>query len=503
MSGAKEDFSVKDINLKIGGRVSGANQNLTSSYDLVEQMQFLFVRIVKARDLPLHPYSGFCDPYVEVKIGNYLGTTMYFDRKPNLEWNQVFALTRDRMQSLSVEIFVREKQLMIYENIISKLNWILGSCEHRFRLENLILGFSSHGMSANRIELSIDEATGGGVVEFATAAEEFTERDCCESTVCVTGTSIKDKKGVVAGIGELMVAVWFGTQADETFPDAWHFDTSTVSGESLPNTRSKVYLSPRLWYLRVHIIPAQDLVPGSKNRKLEVYVNVNLGDVTLRTKVSPNKSVDPKWNEELMFVAEEPFIHPLVFSVEDRQGNHMEECLGKCKINLSQVEQRIEPKAAGLKWYNLEKTLLGDDGVNKEVAFSSKLNMKISLDGGYHVFYEPIHYSSDYRSTLKKGWKPMIGVLELGIIGASGLQPMKLRNGYETTDAYCVAKYGPKWIKTRTVANTFSPKWNEQYTWEVYDPCTVLTIGVFDDSHLQGGEVLGSGKDPSIGKKYT
>ncbi|OMP04262.1 C2 calcium-dependent membrane targeting [Corchorus olitorius] len=455
MSGAKEDFSVKEINPKIGGRVSGAHQNLTSSYDLVEQMQFLFVRIVKARDLPLHPYTGLCDPYVEVKIGNYLGTTMYFDRKPNLEWNQVFALTRDRMQSLSVEIFVREKQLMIYENIIGKVT---------VNLPDIPLGLTP------------------------------------DSAFAPQWYRLQDKKGVVAGTGELMVAVWFGTQADEAFPDAWHFDTSTVSGESLPNTRSKVYLSPRLWYLRVHIIQAQDLVPGSKNRKPEVYVKVNLGDVTLRTKVSPNKSVDPKWNEELMFVAEEPFIHPLVFSVEDRLGNNMEECLGKCKINLSQVEQRIEIKAASLKWYNLEKVLLGDDGVNKEVAFSSKLNMKISLDGGYHVFDEPIHYSSDYRSTMKKGWKPMIGVLELGIIGASGLQPMKLRNGYETTDAYCVAKYGPKWIKTRTVANTFSPKWNEQYTWEVYDPCTVLTIGVFDDSHLQGGEVLGSGKDPSIGK---
>ena len=25
---------------------------------------------------------------------------------------------------------------------------------------------------------------------------------------------------------------------------------------------------------------------------------------------------------------------------------------------------------------------------------------------------------------------------------------------------------------------------NEQYTWKVYDPCTVLTIGVFDSSGI-------------------
>ncbi|KAL0429304.1 UNVERIFIED_CONTAM: FT-interacting protein 4 [Sesamum radiatum] len=32
----------------------------------------------------------------------------------------------------------------------------------------------------------------------------------------------------------------------------------------------------------------------------------------------------------------------------------------------------------------------------------------------------------------------------------------------------------------------FQSKWNEQYTWEVFDPCTVITIGVFDNCQLQG-----------------
>ncbi|TVU41676.1 hypothetical protein EJB05_15217, partial [Eragrostis curvula] len=48
-------------------------------------------------------------------------------------------------------------------------------------------------------------------------------------------------------------------------------------------------------------------------------------------------------------------------------------------------------------------------------------------------------------------------------------------------DAYDVAKYGPKWARTRTVADRFDPAWNEQYAWPVYDPCSVLSIDVFDD----------------------
>jgi hypothetical protein len=61
--------------------------------------------------------------------------------------------------------------------------------------------------------------------------------------------------------GDILIAIWWGTQADEAFPDAWQSDTG-----GHPYFRSKVYLSPRLWYLRVTIIEAQDLVPFDKGR---------------------------------------------------------------------------------------------------------------------------------------------------------------------------------------------------------------------------------------------
>ncbi|CAA3033379.1 FT-interacting 1-like [Olea europaea subsp. europaea] len=65
-------------------------------------------------------------------------------------------------------------------------------------------------------------------------------------------------------------------------------------------------------------------------------------------------------------------------------------------------------------------------------------------------------------------------------------------------DAYCVAKYGQKWISTRTIINSFNPMRNEHYAWEVSDPCAVITIGVFDNCHLQGQN--GGVKDSRIGK---
>ncbi|KAK8650410.1 hypothetical protein V6N13_140049 [Hibiscus sabdariffa] len=50
-----------------------------------------------------------------------------------------------------------------------------------------------------------------------------------------------------------------------------------VSVDSFMNTRSEIHLSPRLWYLRVGIIEAQDLVlPSDKNRIAEVHVKATL-----------------------------------------------------------------------------------------------------------------------------------------------------------------------------------------------------------------------------------
>ncbi|KAF5802190.1 putative C2 domain, phosphoribosyltransferase, C2 domain superfamily [Helianthus annuus] len=63
---------------------------------------------------------------------------------------------------------------------------------------------------------------------------------------------------------------------------------------------------------------------------------------------------------------------------------------------------------------------------------------------------------------------------------------MKIKDGRATTYAYCVAKYGTKWFRTRTITESLTPKWNVQHSWEVYDPCTILNIGVFDDFPLPG-----------------
>ncbi|KAK9921758.1 hypothetical protein M0R45_030255 [Rubus argutus] len=96
----QEDYKLKDTKPQLGerwphGGLRGgggwiSSERATSTYDLVEQMFYLYVRVVKAKDLPTNPVTGSCDPYIEVKLGNYKGKTQHFQKKTNPEWNQVF-----------------------------------------------------------------------------------------------------------------------------------------------------------------------------------------------------------------------------------------------------------------------------------------------------------------------------------------------------------------------------------------------------------------------------
>ncbi|XP_010538634.1 PREDICTED: FT-interacting protein 1 [Tarenaya hassleriana] len=437
--GGGGDFSLKETSPDIGAGRAISGERLTSSFDLVERMQFLYVRIVRARGLPT------CDSFVEVSIGAYKGRTKQSsNQSPNPDFHEAFAFTNDRLQGNILEVAVR------------KNDEILGKCKF-------------------------------DVAEVPTRVPP-------DSPLAPQWYKLEDRDGNKIH-GEIMLSVWIGTQADEVFPEAWHSDSATITGENVVNTRSKVYLSPRLWYLRVNIIEAQDLVPLHRNRtNPELFIKGFLGNVLLRSRFSQVRSLNPIWNEDMMFVAVEPFEETLVLSVEDKVGNR-EECLGKCEIRLSQVERRVFPGPVMASWYNIEH--IETDQTRR---FAGRIHLRVSLDGGYHVLDESIQYSSDYRASAKLLWTPVIGVLELGILSASGLMPMKSRDGRGITDAYCVAKYGQKWVRTRTIVDSFSPKWNEQYTWEVYDPYTVITIGVFDNLHLLPANNCGSMRDSRIGK---
>ncbi|OVA05221.1 C2 calcium-dependent membrane targeting [Macleaya cordata] len=452
------EFGLVETSPPVAARMGYKGRYKTATtYDLVEQMHYLYVNVVKARDLPSMDLTGSLDPYVEVKLGNYKGNTKYLEKNQNPVWKQIFAFSKERLQSNLLEVVIKDKD-------IGKDDYV------------------------GRVTFDLTEVPLRVPPDSPLAPQWYKLED-------KTGEKVK---------GEVMLAVWMGTQADESFPDAWHSDAHSVNAENLSNTRSQVYFSPKLCYLRAHVIEAQDLVPSDKGRSPETFVKIQVGNQLRITRPSSIRSVNPIWNDELMFVVSEPMDDRIIITVEDRVGPDKHEILGKLILPIYVATPRHDNTLVNPRWFNLEKHSSGteDESANsekkKEVKFSSKIHLRLCLDLGYHVLDEATHYSSDLQPSSKHLQKPSIGILELGILSARNLLPMKTKNG-RTTDAYCVAKYGNKWIRTRTILDTLAPRWNEQYTWQVYDPCTVITVGVFDNCHISGNKEEQS-KDQRIGK---
>ncbi|KAH7512422.1 FT-interacting protein 1 [Ziziphus jujuba] len=467
----QEDYKLKDTKPQLGerwphGGLRGGggwitSERATSTYDLVEQMYYLYVRVVKARDLPTNPVTGSCDPYVEVKLGNFKGITQRFEKKTNPEWNHVFAFSKDRIQSSVLEVFVRDREIVARDDYVGRVIFDMN---------------------------------------------EVPTRVPPDSPLAPQWYRLEDRQGKAKVRGEVMLAVWMGTQADEAFPESWHSDAASVEGEGVFSIRSKVYVSPKLWYLRVNVIEAQDVEPHDKSQPPQVFVKAQVGNQILKTKLCPTRTANPFWNEDLIFVAAEPFEEELVLTVENKVTPAKDERVGEIRLSLNIFERRLDHRPVHSRWFNLEKFGFGVMEADKrhELKFSSRLHLRVCLEGAYHVLDESTMYISDVRPTARQLWKQPIGILEVGIISAQGLLPMKTKDGRGTTDAYCVAKYGLKWVRTRTIMESFNPKWNEQYTWEVYDPCTVITLGVFDNCHLGRNEKPASGgggkNDSRIGK---
>ncbi|KAL8456443.1 hypothetical protein ACS0TY_034595 [Phlomoides rotata] len=471
-SSNQDEYKIKETKPHLGeqwphGGVRGGgwitNEKLSSTYDLVEQTYYLYVRVVKAQNLPPNPVTGNCDPYVEVKLGNYKGKTQHFEKKSNPEWLQVFAFAKEKIQSSILEVFVRDREMVSRDEYLGKVVFDMKEVHTRVPPDS--------PLAPQWYRL---EARGPG--------------------------------GEQKVRGEVMVAVWMGTQADEAFPEAWHSDASSVVGEGVYNVRSKVYVSPKLWYVRVNVIEAQDVESEDKSRPPQVLVKAQVGSQILKTKLCPTCTSNPSWNEDLVFVVAEPFEEKLVLIVESKAKVSKDEAVGRISIPFTAFERRLDRRPVHSQWFNLEKfgfgALEGDKG--KVHKFSTRVHLRLCLEGGYHVLDEPTLYISDQRPTSRELWKQPIGILEVGILSAQGLVQMKTRHGKPSTDSYCVAKYGQKWVRTRTIVESMSPKWNEQYIWEVYDPCTVITLSVFDNCHLGGDEKpiysTSPRKDSRIGK---
>ncbi|XP_048560047.1 FT-interacting protein 3-like isoform X2 [Triticum urartu] len=410
-----------------------SGEAMTATHDMLEQMSYLCVSVVKARDLPtMDDMTGALDPYVEVKLGDLKGVTRHLERNANPVWRQMFAFSAAHLQFDQLQIIVKHKDVLR------------------------------------------DDFVGRAVFDMADIPRLSPNSRLAPQWYHLSEPTARGFRIDIASLGEIMLAVWLGTQADEAFMEA-----HALSLEGLTNTRSQVYYSPKLIYLRVSVIAAQGLMGTKKDQPLgPTIAKIQMGSQIMRTQPGqPQGSANPAWNEEFMCVVSEPFEDPLVVTVEEKVGTGRDESIGRIIIPMASpyVERNDLFMPVPSKWFSLSRGMTG-----------SKILLRMSLDTAYRVMDEPPEYMSDLHPAAKKLRKSAIGILKVEILGARDL-------AVGVDNPYVVAKYGKKWVRTRTLLNTTAPQWNEQHTWDVFDVGTVITVAVFKDSH-------GVANDQRIGK---
>ncbi|KAB5520529.1 hypothetical protein DKX38_024848 [Salix brachista] len=251
--------------------------------------------------------------------------------------------------------------------------------------------------------------------------------------------------------------------------------------------------------LVVEGVDAHDLMPRDGKGSASPFVEVDFQNQLSKTKSIP-KNLNPVWNQKLLFDIDETknrhhqSIEVSVYN--ERRPIPGRNFLGRTRIPCSNVVKKgdevyqtfqLEKKwffssvkgEIGRKIYTSPEsetkaptlpspsqpppsnTLQPPESsflLRKELKFSSPVHLRVCFAGGYHVMDESTMYISDQRPTARQLWKQPVGILEVGILGAQGILPVKMKDGRGSTDAYCVAKYGQKWVRIRTIVDTFNPK---------------------------------------------
>ncbi|CAD6221055.1 unnamed protein product [Miscanthus lutarioriparius] len=284
-----------------------------SKHDLVDKMPYLFVRVVRARGLPAGAH-----PHVRVAAGGHQASTREARRGAFFEWDQTFAFVRDPATDSpgpTLEVSVWDLPPDADVSVADDRHFLGGLC---FDTADVHAGDPPDGPLATlwyRLE-----------------------------------------GGRRLGGADLMVATWAGTQADEAFADAWKADSpSAPTATAAATSRAKVYASPKLWHLRLTVIEAQDTLTAPPPRDAGIAVRGTLGFQALKTRTTPvARNGGPSWNEDLLFVAAEPFTDDdcLVISLEVRHGKEVFP-VGSASISLATVERRVDDRKVASKWIDL------------------------------------------------------------------------------------------------------------------------------------------------------
>eukprot|EP00850_Spirogloea_muscicola_P023471 SM000359S13457 [mRNA] locus=s359:16492:22784:- [translate_table: standard] len=420
----------------------------SGSYDLVQEVRYVFVQVLSARSLIAKDFSGTSDPFARVSVGNQSSRTKTIYKELNPEWGETFAFAASQSEGFDintgfVEVSIWDEDKFFQKDFLGEVRVPLADLPKR-DTGDPPTPVQWYKLSARSARAKVKE----------------------QDVLSELGGQPLAAKGLA---GDVQLCMWTGSQADESFKKAWQSD---LGGSR--HSRATVHVSPKLWYVRCVVMEVQDLLLMESARFPELFVKARLLDQKYQSKVVTSKTNYAVLDEEVVFVVVEGADEELHVDIFDRiQPNNV---------------------SYNLWWYQLDK---GD----KKKAVGGRVRLRVCLEGGYHVIDESRGHLSNTLPTAEQLWREPIGTVELGINGARGLTSLKSYGPGgrgSTADAYCIAKYGSVWIRTRTVSDDLNPQWHEQHTWDVHELSTVLTVGVFDNRHSKTS--VSGAKDMAVGK---
>ncbi|KAJ0171904.1 hypothetical protein K1T71_012667 [Dendrolimus kikuchii] len=225
-------------------------------------------------------------------------------------------------------------------------------------------------------------------------------------------------------------------------------------------------------------LPAMDL----DTRSSDPYCKFRLGNEKYKSKVVW-KSLHPSWLEQFDLHLYDDQEQVLEVTVWDKDKQTKDDFLGKCAIDLSQLERE--------KTHSIWKEL--EDG-------NGQIFLLLTISGTTQS--ETITDLSSYRENPRDreiierryAWYRLnenssgVGWLCVKVYSAKGLAAADLGG---KSDPFCVLELGNARLQTHTEYKTLTPNWMKIFTFTVKDISSILEITVYDEDHDHKVEFLG------------
>ncbi|XP_072946492.1 multiple C2 and transmembrane domain-containing protein isoform X5 [Epargyreus clarus] len=225
-------------------------------------------------------------------------------------------------------------------------------------------------------------------------------------------------------------------------------------------------------------LPAMDL----DTRSSDPYCKFRLGNEKYKSKVVW-KSLHPSWLEQFDLHLYDDQEQVLEVTVWDKDKQTKDDFLGRCTIDLSQLERE---KTHSI-WQELEDgngqifLLLTISGTTQSETITDLASYRenprdIEIIERRYTWYRLNENSSG------------VGWLCVKVYGAKGLAAADLGG---KSDPFCVLELGNARLQTHTEYKTLAPNWMKIFTFTVKDISSILELTVYDEDHDHKVEFLG------------